>query len=160
MPYETDFDTAFTTLLGKAQGIITITEPAPLPSPTPTPATTPDTFTMWFTLNGGASALTTADFLEAPVHFSCVLTGYILLSRTSGSIVLKVGKATIAAYPTFTDIDASAPPSLSSQQKREDETLTGWTTSIDADSILEVGVTSNSSALTRVSLGLRARRLS
>jgi hypothetical protein len=160
MPYETDFDTAFTVLLGKAQNTITVPSPAPAPIPAPAPTITPDTFTMWFTLNGGASALTTADFVEAPIHFACVLTGYILLSRTSGTIVLKLGKATVAAYPTFTSIVASAPPTLSSQQKREDETLTGWTTSIDADTILELGVTSNASSLLRVSLGLRARRLS
>jgi hypothetical protein len=122
------------------------------------PLRAPQTSTLWYTLDGGTTALATTDYLEAPIDFPCLITGWKLLARTSGAIVLSVQRATYYGYPGFTSICAAAPPTLVSLRARDD-TLTGWTTAIEGDDVLAIGVTSNAGALKRVSLGLRVRKL-
>lgn len=118
----------------------------------------PQTATLWYVLDGGGAALPTTTFLEGVVDFPCVITGLTLLSRETGALVLDVGRATYDDYPTFTSICASAPPTLAAY-KVQDNTLTGWTTQINGTDILAISVTTNAGGLTRVSLGLRVRKL-
>lgn len=110
--------------------------------------------------SGSTSALTTTAFVDVPVDFPFIITGWKLLSRDNGAIILSVRRATYDDYPTFTSITGSAPPTLVSRKAvATDSDLTGWTTQINADDILSIGVTSNVGALTAVFLGLRVRRL-
>jgi len=66
-----------------------------------------------------------------------------------------VWKDTYANFPpTDSDsITASAPPTLTTAQKSEDATLTGWTTSISSGDILGFNVDS-ATTVTRVTLQL------
>jgi hypothetical protein len=99
-------------------------------------------------IDGGGSAITTGvkGFLRIP--FACTITGVTLLSTdaaaTAGSIVVDIWKDTYANYPpTVADtITASAKPTLSSANKSEDTTLTGWTTAITAGDVLGFNVDS------------------
>lgn len=142
--------TWYRTLLGTVAGMITDAL---------TPLLQPRTFTLWYSLDAGSTALATTDYIEGPVDFPFLITGWTLLSRTSGSIVLSLRRAAYTDYPVFTSICSSSPPQLSATTKAKDATLAGWTTLIAGDDILTIGVVSNTSALTRVSLGLRARAL-
>jgi hypothetical protein len=110
-------------------------------------------------IDGGGSVITTGvkGFLRVP--FGCTITGVALLSTdasaTAGSIVIDIWKDTFANYPpTVADtITASAKPTLSSANKSEDTTLTGWMTAIAAGDVL--GFTVDSAAtVTRVLLTL------
>jgi hypothetical protein len=106
-------------------------------------------------IDGGGSAITTGvkGFLRVP--FAGTITGVTLLSTdasaTAGSIVIDVWKDTYANYPpTVADtITASAKPTLSSANKSENTTLTGWTTSIAAGDVLGFNVDS-AATVTRV----------
>jgi hypothetical protein len=110
-------------------------------------------------IDGGGSAITTGvkGFLRVP--FACTITGVTLLSTdasaTAGSIVIDIWKDTYANYPpTVADtITASAKPTLSSANKSENTTLTGWTTAITAGDILGFKVDS-ASTVTKVLLSL------
>lgn len=68
-------------------------------------------------------------YFEVPNNFT--LQRVTLVANTSGCIVLDVWKDTYANFPpTVADtITASAKPTLTSAQKYQDTTLTGWTTS-------------------------------
>ena len=77
----------------------------------------------------------------------------------SGSIVIDVWKDTFANFPpTVADsIAGTEKPTLSSQDKNQDNTLTTWTTSINQGDILAFYVDS-ASTLTKVNLALKISR--
>lgn len=107
-------------------------------------------------LDGGGSAITTgAKKVYVSVPFNCTITKARLLADVSGSIVIDVWKDTYANFaPTVADtIVASAKPTLSSAQKSEDSTLTGWTTTLAEGDIIEVNVDS-ATTVTKVMLDL------
>jgi hypothetical protein len=117
------------------------------------------TRTLGLTIDGGGSVITTGvkGFVVSPA--TCTITSATLLSTdasaTSGSIVIDVWKDTYANYPPANadSITASAPPTLSSANKSQDSTLTGWTTSVTAGDVLGFTVDS-ATTVTRVSLFL------
>lgn len=82
--------------------------------------------------------------IEVLVPKAITITGAYAFADTSGSISVDVWKDTIANYPpTNADsICASAPITLSSATNSTDTTLTGWTTSVAALSVLKFVVES------------------
>jgi hypothetical protein len=78
------------------------------------------------------------------VPYNCTITKVTLLANTTGSIVIDVWKDSYANYPpTAADsITGSSKPTLSTQAKNQDSTLTGWTTTITAGNTLRFNVDS------------------
>lgn len=98
-----------------------------------------------FALDGGGQILSTGPklvYLSVPI--TCTITKARLLADASGSIVIDIWKDSYANFPpTVADtITASAKPTLSSAQKSENTTLTGWTTALTEGDILEANVDS------------------
>lgn len=115
------------------------------------------TQTLPFILYDGGSVISTGLKASIEIPFSCTINQVTLLADQSGSIVVDLKKSTYASWPTTSSIVASAPPTLSSAQKSQDSTLTGWTTSITAGDILEYIVTS-ATTVTRVTVNLRVSK--
>jgi len=114
------------------------------------------TLTLTFIIDGGGSAITTGQKGHLEIPFACTIQAATLLADASGSIVIDIWKDTYANFPP-TDVDsitASAPPTLSSAQKSQDTTLTGWTTAITAGDILAFNVDSVAT-VTRITLSLK-----
>lgn len=112
--------------------------------------------TIAFVIDGGGSAITTGVKGYIPVGFDCEIDRVEILADQTGSIVIDVWKDTYANYPP-TDADsitASAVPTISSSNKDEDETLTGWTTAISQGDILGFNVDS-ATTITRATIALR-----
>lgn len=111
------------------------------------------------TIDGGGSAITTGvkGYIECP--YAGTIVAATLIADQSGSIVIDVWKDTYANYPpTVADtITASAKPTLSTAQKSQDTTLTGWTTSVSAGDIFGFNVDS-ATTVTRVHLILKIDR--
>lgn len=112
-----------------------------------------------FDFDGGTSTLTSGMKARVPVSFDATITQVTLISDTTGSIVIDVWKDTYANYPpTVADtITASAKPTLSSAQKYQDSTLTGWTTTVTAGDILIANIDSVS-GITNAVLTLKMQR--
>jgi len=112
-----------------------------------------------FVIDGGGDAITTGIKGDIEVSIACTITQVTLLADQAGSIVIDIWKDTYANYPpTVADtITASAKPTLSSATKSQDSTLTGWTTSVAAGSILRLNVDS-ASTVTRVTISLKVVR--
>jgi hypothetical protein len=72
------------------------------------------------------------------------ITGWQMGAESSGSVALAVKRATYSAFPTFSTIHGSTPPSMTSAQKAESTTLTGWSTALSGGDFLEISVTSAS----------------
>lgn len=114
-----------------------------------------------FIIDGGGSAITTGVKGDIEIPFAGTITVNRLFADQTGSIVIDLWKDTYANFPpTVADtITASAKPTLSSAQKSEDSTLTGWTTSVTAGDIIRVNVDSITTC-TRVTLSLTLTRTS
>jgi hypothetical protein len=107
-------------------------------------------------IDGGGSAITTGQKGHLEIPFACAISQATLLADQSGSIVIDIWKDTYANFPP-TDADsitASAPPTITTAQKSQDSTLTGWTKTITAGDILVFNVDS-CTTITRVTLSLK-----
>jgi hypothetical protein len=97
-----------------------------------------------FIIDGGGSAGTTGAkaWVRAPNAFT--IGGMEITADQSGSCVVDIWKDTYANFPpTVADtITASAKPTLSTAQKAQDTTLTGWTKTINAGDYLRANVDS------------------
>lgn len=110
-------------------------------------------------IDGGGSAITTGEKGHLEIPFACTISRATLLADQSGSIVIDIWKDSYANFPP-TDADsitASAPPTISSAQKSQDSTLSGWTTSITAGDILAFNVDS-CTTITRATLSLKVTK--
>lgn len=82
-----------------------------------------------FIIDGGGSAITTGIKGAITLPYKCEIISAEIVTDQSGSIVVDIWKDTYANYPP-TDADsitASAPLTISSSNKAQDTTLTGWT---------------------------------
>lgn len=112
-----------------------------------------------FIIDGGDSTIITGlkGFLRVP--FACTINSVTLFGDQSGSIVVDIWKDTYANFPpTVADtITASAKPTITTAQKSEDTTLTGWTVAIAAGDVLAFNVDSVTS-MRRVTLALKVTK--
>jgi hypothetical protein len=111
-----------------------------------------------FVIDGGGSAIATGSkgFLEVP--FACTIIRVTTLAQpASSSIVVDIKKSTYANFPSTSSICASAKPTISSAQRAQDSTLTGWTTAIAAGDILEFNVDS-ATTVTNATVALKVTK--
>lgn len=113
------------------------------------------------TIDGGGSAITTGVKGYITIPYDCTITGWDILADVSGSIVVDVWKDTYANFPpTVADtIAGSEKPTLSSQVKNQDNSLSTWTTSVSSGDIIGFNVDS-ASTLTRVNLTIKVLKTS
>lgn len=110
-------------------------------------------------IGNGTDVISTGVVGDIIVPFGCTITGWDILSTTSGSIVVDVWNDTYANFPpTVADtIAGSEKPTLSTAVKNQDTSLTTWTTSVTAQDILRFNVDSVTTC-TQVTLQLRYSR--
>jgi hypothetical protein len=110
-----------------------------------TAKTRTDTGSITIRIDGGGLAITTGNkLLRFRVPYACTITGWELVADQSGSIVIDIWKDTYANFPPTSGdtITGSAKPTLSSENKAQSTTLTGWATSLSAGDYLEINVDS------------------
>src|SRR5580704_11699446 len=84
-------------------------------------------------INGAGSTPATGVGARWSSPAACTITGWTLVADQSGSAVIDVLRGTYAAFPTTSSIAGTDKPTLSSAQKAEDLTLSGWgSTAINA----------------------------
>jgi len=93
------------------------------------------------------------------VPFGATIDDVEMYADQTGSIVVDIFKDTFANFPPVVgdSITASAQPTISSSDKSQDSTLTGWTTTITADDILRFNVDSVTS-IQRLTVSLKITR--
>jgi len=109
-----------------------------------------------FVIDGGGAVISTGQKGHLEIPFSGTIQRVTMAADQSGSIVVNIWKDTYANFPpTVGDgICGSAKPTISSAQKSQDSTLSGWTKTISAGDILAFNVDSCSS-ITRVTISLK-----
>jgi len=106
-------------------------------------------------LDGGGDAITTGVKGYGDVAFAGTITAATLLTTdASCSLVIDVWLDSYANAPPTNDdsITASAPPTLSTANKSQDTTLTGWSTTITAGDVIGFNVDSGDCTQARLSL--------
>jgi hypothetical protein len=110
-------------------------------------------------IDGAGSAVTTGlkGFLRIP--YACVINSVDIVADQTGSAVIDIWADSYANFPPAVgdSIVASAKPTLSSAQKSQNATLTGWTTSLSEGSYLAFNVDS-AATVTRITLTLKVTR--
>ena len=108
-----------------------------------------------YIIDGGGSTISTGIAGQLFIPFGCVITEATLLADQSGSVVVDIWKAAYSSYPpnSGNSIVAAAPPTISTAQKSQNSTLTGWTTAITAGDTLMFNVNSVTS-ITRLTVAL------
>jgi hypothetical protein len=108
------------------------------------------------TIDGGGSVISTGikGYLEVP--YACGINRVTMLADTTGSAVVDIWKDTYANFPpTSADsITASSLPTITSDRKSQNTTLTGWTTAITAGDVLGFRVDS-AAVITRLHVILK-----
>jgi hypothetical protein len=98
---------------------------------------------------------------DMTIPFACTIKAVTVLADVTGSMVIDLWKAPYASYPPTgaNSICLSSKPTLSSATKYTDSTLSGWTTSVNADDVIRVNVDSVST-ITRFTVSLSVERFS
>lgn len=100
-----------------------------------------------FSVNvGDRSTVLSTDIqpVAVEVPFACTIEAARVFGDTDGSIVWDIWKNTYANYPPASSdsITASAQPTITSTDKSEDTTLTGWTTALSKGDVLFFNINS------------------
>jgi hypothetical protein len=113
--------------------------------------TTTETIDLVFVIGNGVSLIPTGikPYWSAAFDFACTIVAWNIVADQSGSISIDVLKCTQAQFdagathPVIGDkISATAPITFSTATKAQSSTLTGWTTSVNANDILAFNVAS------------------
>lgn len=106
-------------------------------------------------IDGAGSVITMGVKQYLRVPYNCTITSYELVAKPSGSIVIDVYKSTYENYPPTTSIvgGGGTPPTINSDIKYRDTTLTSWSKTLTAGEYLGFNVTEVTS-ITAVTLTL------
>ena len=113
------------------------------------------TVTLNYCIDGGGAVPTTSQaYGQIDIPVAMTITSVVVTADQSGSCQLDLKTCTNASFPgSLTSIVASDPPKLASAQISTDSTLTGWTTSLAANSQLQFYLTS-ATTVTRINITL------
>lgn len=101
------------------------------------------TRSLQFLLNGEGSTPGTGVFAQISIPYACTIKGWVITADQSGSAVVDILRSTYAAFPTTASIAGTDKPTLTSAQKNEDLTLSGWgSTAINPGDILQASLSS------------------
>lgn len=105
-----------------------------------------------FVINGGGAAIATGMKGYLTVDFNCTIQQVTMLNDQSATATVDLWVCSYAnfappTHPAVGDkITSSTPPSTTAALKSQNSTLSGWTTSIAAGSIIGYDVTANDNA--------------
>jgi hypothetical protein len=108
------------------------------------------------TIDGSGLPITTGQKGYVTIPYSATIYGWDLIGNISGSCVIDLWKTTLSSFPptSINTITGNQKPTLNNQMVNRNDSLTGWTTSINANDILAFTVLS-ASTLSRVNLTIK-----
>lgn len=173
MSFETEFDQAFTILLGKAQQNVSQTVPSTTPAPTPGGGTsgggttiTTGTYVVAFEWGGAGAALqsTTADpiLVEVPdsgdIVWVHLYAGNVSGAPSAVSATIDLQRTAFGSFGSSTSLSGSGTPPRIQSDSIANTSLSGWSTHLNAGDTLIARLTSFTGLATFLVLILRVRR--
>lgn len=118
-----------------------------------------------YVVDGAGSVIATGVAGYADVPMDCYIEEVVLESDQSGSVVVDIWKCTYAQFdagsthPVDGDsITASAQPTITTDDKAQDTTLTGWNRYLNKGDVLAFNIDSVST-ITRLTISLKTKKL-
>jgi hypothetical protein len=104
-------------------------------------------------MDGGGTVISTGIQGDIQIPYSMNISSWTLIADVVGSIVVDVWKDTYANYPATiaNTITGTEKPKITSSNKAQSSTLTGWATTVNAGDIVRFNVDSVST-ITKVTL--------
>lgn len=99
------------------------------------------------------STLAAGDSVDITIPETITITSWTIVAQQTGSIVIDIQSATYSNFPTLASIAGTALPTVSSNNKAQSSTLTGWTTTIPAGTVIRFHV-SSVSGITKATITL------
>jgi hypothetical protein len=118
---------------------------------------TEKTFSIAAIIDGASTPIVAGDMGEFRMDFDCTIIGWTVLADQTGSAQFDIKKSSYASFPSMSSITAAAKPTISSAQKNQSNTLTGWTTAVSKGDILKF-ILESVGTVTRVNLTLECRK--
>lgn len=113
-----------------------------------------DPVVLSWTINGGGSVVTAATGPIRYVRDACTINLAMLDADQSGSLTVTIERAAYTTgTPSWSTISSGF--ALSSARSLKDSTLSGWTTSVAADSLVRASVTGTPATITYATVELR-----
>jgi hypothetical protein len=111
------------------------------------------------TIDGAGSVISTGTKGYLRIPYNCTINSSEIVANQSGSIVIDIWRDSYQNFPPVVgdSIVGSAKPTLSSAQKAQDLTLSGWTTALTGGHYLAFNVDSATS-VTQATLTLNVTR--
>lgn len=106
-----------------------------------------------FIIDGGGFPIVPDSYGDVQIPYAVTIVAVRMFADQAGDLVADILASDYAGFPPSASITASAPPTLSSADHSEDTTLTGWTTALDAGTILRF-VVDSAATITRVTIEL------
>jgi hypothetical protein len=99
---------------------------------------------IFYVFDGGGAPLTSSLKGDLYIDFNCTITGVTVLADIIGSIAIDIWKDAFTNFPPVVgkSITASAIPTIYSDKKYHDSSLTGWTKTISAGDVLRFNINS------------------
>ena len=96
------------------------------------------------TIDGGGSVIATGVMGYVTIPYNCTITGWDIFADQTGSCVIDLWKDVYSNFaPTIADtITGTEKPTLTSQQKNQDNSLSSWTTTVTAGDVIAFNVES------------------
>jgi hypothetical protein len=119
-----------------------------------------DTVALCFELDGGGSVIADLQAAALPdFPFAGTILRWTIVADVSGSIVVDIQRCTYSGFPTFSSIAGTAKPTLSSAQKAQNTTLSGWgSTALAQGDVLQAVVSGAATSIKRVSVTVWIKR--
>lgn len=111
------------------------------------------------TIDGNGSVISTGVKGYVTIPYNCTITGWDIFADQTGSCVIDLWRDTYANFaPTIADtITGSEKPTLTNQQKNQDNSLSTWTTTINAGDVIAFNVDS-ATTVTRVNVIIKVNK--
>lgn len=100
------------------------------------------TDSLTFIIDGRGAVISSGASGSKPIPYNCTVTGWEIVSNTSGSAIIDIKKSTYASWDTFVSIAGTEKPTLTTAKKNTDTTLSTWTTSLTAGDRVQAVVSS------------------
>jgi hypothetical protein len=112
-----------------------------------------------FIIDGGGGVLLEGIAGDVRIPFDCTIIEATLLADQTGSIAIDIWKDSYANFPPSNadSITASAVPTITTSNKYNDDTLSGWTTALSTGDVLRFNIDS-CTTITRCIVILKVRR--
>jgi hypothetical protein len=154
----TDDGVGGVTVTGSASGVTSVSATSPLASSGGTTPTISASLPSGIGVSIYGAAVPNTGLLGfVQIPFNCTINSWTILMNATGSAQFDVQTSTYAGFPTTSSIVASLPPVVTAAQSATSSTLTGWSTTIAAGTVVAFYLTSVSTA-TIISMTLKVTR--